>query len=288
MHIQYNSESENMRHVIKQVKMSLCERIIEHCTLKGTLAEIDRIRSDYLNLIQRCLTGSIYKDASSINGHKQGYDNALRENGYDWPQNAHTMVGRKRLENLRQLTEIVIGNNIPGDLIETGVWRGGSCILMRAVLCAYKIQDRRVFVADSFEGLPKPNDTLYPADKGSVFHEYPELAVSLEEVQENFKAYGLLDDQVIFLKGWFKDTLPMAPIEQLALIRLDGDMYESTMDGLVYLYPKLSPKGYIIIDDYHLVPQCKQAVSDYCSTHSLSPKMHEIDGVGVFWKKQDI
>jgi len=90
------------------------------------------------------------------------------------------------------------------------------------------------------------------------------------------------------LKGWFKDTLRNPNIERLALIRLDGDMYESTMDGLVNLYPKLSAGGYIIIDDYHVVPACKQAVHDYCATNGISPAFAEIDGVGIYWKKESL
>jgi hypothetical protein len=94
-----------------------------------------------------------------------------------------------------------------------------------------------------------------------------------------------LDEQVKFLKGWFKDSLPQAPIDQLALIRLDGDMYESTMDALSNLYPKLSHRGYVIVDDYHVVKACRGAVHDYCDNHGIEPNITEIDGVGVFWRK---
>jgi O-methyltransferase len=90
-------------------------------------------------------------------------------------------------------------------------------------------------------------------------HKARELAVSLEQVKANFDRYGLLDDQVRFLKGWFRDTLPVAPIERLAVLRLDGDMYESPMDTLVNLYPKLSEGGYVIVDDYGAIPACRQA-----------------------------
>jgi hypothetical protein len=197
------------------------------------------------------------------------------------------MVGDKRLANLRNLILILLEKNVPGDLIETGVWRGGSCILMRAILMAYGDAHRKVWVADSFDGLPPSNENLYPADAGSEFHNYVELVVSLDEVKNNFRNYGLLDNQVEFLKGWFKDTLPSAPIDQLSLIRLDGDMYESTMDALQALYPKLSDNGYVIVDDYHVVPACKQAVHDYCSSIGVSPELHEIDGVGVYWKKSE-
>ena len=99
---------------------------------------------------------------------------------------------------------------------------------MRAVLEAYEDRTRRVFVADSFEGLPVPNADAYPQDRGDRHHTYEAFSVSLDEVKANFAKYGLLDDRVVFLKGWFKDTLPSAPIERLAVLRLDGGIYEST------------------------------------------------------------
>ena len=152
-------------------------------------------------------------------------------------------------------------------------WRGGATIFMRAVLKAYGVTDRYVWVADSFEGLPPPETGKYPHDAGDRLHEARELAVSLEEVKANFERYGLLDDQVRFLKGWFRDTLPAAPIERLAVLRLDGDMYESTMDTLVNLYPKLSEGGYAIVDDYGAIPACRQAVNDYRSANAITEKI---------------
>lgn len=246
---------------------------------------LQHAQNNYLELMQACLTGSLYRDCSQAPFGPKTFDSQLRAHGLDWPSHAQTMIGEKRLANLRTLAEAVIADNVPGDLIETGVWRGGACILMRAVLYAYNVGDRYVWVADSFEGLPRPNEVQYPADAGSDFHTYTQLAVSLDEVRDNFRAYGLLDEQVKFLKGWFKDTLPAAPIGQLALIRLDGDMYESTMDALTNLYPKLSHQGYVIIDDYHVVPACKSAVDDYCRKNGINPNIVEIDGVGVYWRK---
>lgn len=205
--------------------------------------------------------------------------------GADWPFYADTMIGMKRLENIRQCVVETIQNNVPGDLIETGVWKGGATIFMRAILKVYGITDKRVWVADSFEGLPKPDEQKYIHDKGDQHHTEDALKVSLEKVKYNFEKYGLLDNQVMFLKGWFKDTLPTAPIEHLSVLRLDGDMYESTMDGLVNLYPKLSKNGYIIIDDYHAISSCKQAVLDYRNKHSITEKMVEVDWSCVYWKK---
>ncbi len=208
-----------------------------------------------------------------------------RQPGSSWPAYAHSMVGMPRLDNLVHAVRTVLAENIPGDLIETGVWRGGACILMKGVLAVHGDTSRRLFVADSFEGLPAPDAAKYPKDEGDKHHVHQFLAVSKEEVEDNFRKYELLDDRVIFLKGWFKDTLPKAPIKQLAVMRLDGDMYESTMDALTNLYPKLSPGGFCIIDDYGL-GGCKQAVDDFRAQNKISETLEQIDFGGRFWRKK--
>jgi macrocin-O-methyltransferase TylF-like protien len=250
--------------------------------------ELQRLRDSYLSLIESCLTGIIYEDKPLKALGTEVYDASLREVGRDWPSMAHTMIGVKRLANLRRLSEAVIQNKIPGDFIETGVWRGGACILMRAVLKAYGVTDRRVWVADSFQGVPPPDLQHYPADVDSTYHTFEELSVSFETVRRNFEKYGLLDDQVVFLKGWFKDTLPTAPIDRLALLRLDGDLYESTIVALTTLYDRLSPGGYVIVDDYHVVPGCKRAIGDFLASRKITSGLSEIDGVGVFWQKTSL
>ena len=111
--------------------------------------------------------------------------------------------------------------------------------------------------------VPAPNPAKYPADYGDPHHSYHQLVVSRQDVEANFRQYGLLDDRVVFLEGWFKDTLPAAPVERLSVLRLDGDMYASTMDALESLYPKLTAGGYAIIDDYGAVAACRQAVDDF-------------------------
>ncbi|HKE55741.1 MAG TPA: TylF/MycF family methyltransferase [Pyrinomonadaceae bacterium] len=240
----------------------------------------------YLDLMKRALMNSIYKDPNIAEGWPPEFDEERRANGLDWPRDAHTMIGLKRLDNIQTCAEQVIRDGIPGDFIETGVWRGGACIFMRAILKAYQVTDRFVWVADSFAGLPTPNVEKYPDDEGDQLSTIDFLAVSLETVQGNFRAYGLLDQQVKFLKGWFRDTLPLAPVERLALLRLDGDMYESTTDALVNLYPKLSPGGYCIIDDYGTFYSCRKAVHDYREAHRIDEPVQEIDSDGVFWQKR--
>jgi len=206
-----------------------------------------------------------------------------RRTGVIWPMHADTMIGLERLDNLQSCIETVISDDVPGDLIETGVWRGGACIFMRAVLAAHGVTDRRVFVADSFKGLPKPDGEKWPADKGDRHHAEEYLSVSRQDVEKNFRRYELLDDQVVFLEGWFSETLPSAPIERLAVLRLDGDMYGSTMDALQHLYPKLEPGGFCIVDDYQL-PGCRAAVEDFRKQHGIAAEIQPIDGSGVFWR----
>ena len=213
------------------------------------------------------------------------YSREQREGGRIWPVQAHSMIGLKRMNNLSFCVETILKEGIPGDFIETGVWRGGSCILMKGILEAHGVKDRKVFVADSFRGLPKPDAANYPADSGDTHYENSFLAISRQQVEANFRRYDLLDPQVIFLEGWFKDTLPGLAAQRLALIRLDGDMYESTMDALCHLYPRLVAGGFCIIDDYYL-PNCCKAVQDYRQEHKILEPIQDIDGVGSFWRRK--
>lgn len=212
-------------------------------------------------------------------------DKEKRIIGGDWPYKAESMIGLKRMENIRDCVVDIIENNIPGDLIETGVWRGGATIFMKAILTAYSISNRNVWVADSFAGLPRPDGVKYMADINDKHYTFSQLNVPLEKVQYNFNKYNLLDSNVKFLKGWFKDTLPTLKNETFSIIRLDGDMYESTMDALVNLYPVLSVGGYIIIDDWGAVAACKQAVIDYRKQNNINNEITNIDDYGIYWKK---
>ncbi len=199
-----------------------------------------------------------------------------------WPK---TMIGTARLNNVADCIEDALENDVPGDLIETGVWRGGTAIFMRGVLRSHGVTNRRVYVADSFAGVPPPDVENYPADDGLEFHAWPGLAVSLEEVRANFARYGLLDDQVVFVEGWFRDTLPTLRDHTWAVLRLDGDLYESTMDALDNLYPGLSHGGWVIVDDYE-IPACAAAVNDYRERHGITEAIARIDWTGICWQKR--
>lgn len=211
-------------------------------------------------------------------------DSALRDNGMDWPSEAETMIGRKRLDNLEMCLRSVVEEEVPGDFIECGVWRGGASIFARGVLDAYGEFDRKVWLADSFRGLPEPEPDSPDSEEGTDWHLFPELAVPLDEVRWNFIKYGLLSDRVEFLEGWFSDTLPDAPVGRLAVLRADGDMYSSTVDILENLYEKLSPGGYVIIDDY-LIDSCRTAVEEFRDARGIDEPIEAIDSFSAFWRR---
>jgi hypothetical protein len=244
------------------------------------------LRQMYLDIVRKTILGLTYRDPSFDSGKGQqiAFNQTARELGEDWPVLAHSMAGNKRLLNIQALAEDVIDKNIPGDFIETGVWRGGACIFMSAILRAYGVTDRNVYVCDSFQGLPPPKDHEYPVDRGDTHHTAPFLAVNLEQVQQNFEGYDLLTDQVKFVKGWFSDTLPVLDVERLAILRLDGDMYESTIVALENLFPKLSVGGYVIVDDFGL-PNCRRAIADYREFHDIDSELISIDNSSVYFQK---
>lgn len=239
--------------------------------------------------VDRFLHRAVHRRLSDKGGrlvHSVAADAARRRAGGDLPLNAETMIGLDRLSHLQTCVETALADGVAGDLIETGVWRGGACIFMRGVLAAHGVTDRTVWVADSFRGLPQPDAEAYPADAGDDHWRRPELAVGADDVRRNFARYGLLDAQVQFLIGWFKDTLPEAPFEKLAVARLDGDMYESTMDALTAVYDRVSPGGYVIVDDYGAVAGCRQATDDFRERRQITEPMERVDWTAVSWRRR--
>ncbi len=239
---------------------------------------IRRLRAAYLDLMRDSLIGRLNEDPPLPSSKVEGYQPEYREQGWDWPSKAPSMIGALRMENVRRECERVIAENVPGDFVETGVWRGGAAIMMRAVLAAHDVSDRRVFAADSFAGFPAQS----AADTNFTVGGIADFSVSLDVVKANFARYGLLDAQVVFLEGLFKDTLPAAPIERIAVLRLDGDLYESTRDGLA-LYDKLSPGGALIADDYFLFEGQRKAIDEFRSAHGISDPIIRIDHFGGYW-----
>lgn len=243
--------------------------------------EIARLRAAYLDLMCESLVGRLNRDPA-LQSHIGGYDEAHRTNGWDWPSGAPSMIGWRRMAHLRNECERVLREKVPGDFLEAGVWRGGACMMMRAVLRAYGVRDRRVFAADTFSGLPPDTDE---ADAAAFLRGIPEFSVPLDEVRAAFRRYGLLDGQVVFLEGPFRTTLAAAPVEALAVLRLDGDTYESARDGLAALYEKLSPGGSLIVDDYFLFEGNRRAVDAFRSECGIADPVVAIDDYGAYWIK---
>lgn len=195
------------------------------------------------------------------------------------------MIGLARLDNLHHCLRTAPPDDVPGDFVDTGVWRGGACIFARAALEAYSDADRSVWVVDAFRGMPEAGAGAHPGDHGMALHNFNDaLAVSRDEVAENFSRYGLLDERVEFVDGWFADTLPTAPIDKIAVLRPDGDLYSSTRVALTELYPKLSPGGFLIVDDYLLAPR-RQAVHEYREEQGITEEIVSIDDIGVYWRR---
>lgn len=244
----------------------------------------------YLDLLKRSLTNTVFEDEPDIDDDEFRF--AMGFSAHYVNSGAVSMLPLARMDNIGECIESVLRDQVPGDLIETGVWRGGACIFMRGVLKAYGVTDRLVWLADSFEGLPAPDPDKFPLEakvqSGSVMQKaYHNFAVGLEEVTRNFAAYRLLDDQVKFLKGWFKDTLPTAPIKTLALMRLDGDFYESTRNGLDNLYDRLSIGGYVIIDDYgeDSWTYCRKAVDEFRTERNIEDPLVAVDSRCSYWRR---
>jgi hypothetical protein len=297
-------------------------------------------RDLYLDLMKRTVTNIVYQDLPSLFFDGEGpvrlaggFSLPRRVMGEDQPADAHTMVGLRRLENLQHCIEQALSSNVPGDLIETGAFRGGASMFMRAVLKAHGVTERKVFVCDTFlEAVaPRPHWILMPLlqalasvpsrrwrrklfmmgqwlvgsakafpDSAEPSEDWVEFVVAsvrhpsmipkcggtgLNEVKSAFARYGLLDEQVVFLQGFFADTLPDAPIDRLAVIRLDGDTYESTRDGISLLYPKLSEGGFCVVDDYGAFSECRRAIDEYRQAHKIEDEIIAIDKMGVYWRK---
>jgi hypothetical protein len=202
-------------------------------------------------------------------------------------EHGHTASGRERLDRLHGCLDTILGEGIPGDLIEVGVGRGGGAILMRAHLLAHGVTDRTVWLADSFQGAPSPSCAEDADHDLSAVHE-PAQAIDAARVQDLFARYGLLDARVRLLPGWFRDTLPAAPIERLALLRLDGQLYESTMDALMALYDKVAPGGIVFVDDYSALPPCRRAVQAFRAERGIAAPLEPIGQGGVLWRKPPI
>jgi len=200
--------------------------------------------------------------------------------------------------------------SMPGDFVETGVFNGGTAVLMANVLKT-RNSSRLLWAADSFAGLPKESDQELAREhhqrkntttidgeepRSSNIGTQGDFTSSRLIFENNLEANGLgnstTNPQIKVLQGWFNETLPSAPIQQIAFLRLDGDIYVSTMDALTSLYDKVVPGGYIYVDDYGSYIGCANAVNEFRQKHGIKEHMHpisECDGCGKYeaswWQK---
>lgn len=199
---------------------------------------------------------------------------------------SHTMIGLDGLDNIERCAHRVFADGVPGDFLEAGVCHGGASIFMRGLQVAHGEGERATWLADSFEGVPPPT---HPVDREHELdlseERVPWMAASVQAVRDNFETYDMLDDGVRFLPGLFADTLPNAPVERLAILRIDGDLYSSTRDTLDALYDRVSDGGYVIVDDYGCLEPCRIAVDEFLAERGLDVEPDQVDWTRVCWRK---
>jgi hypothetical protein len=241
-----------------EMRKQLMQKVKDYQSLKWdpelTLeySAMSPLQLQYADLLKRTLTSTTYPE------REQNIERV--KEGREYAQNAHTVIGWRRLENIQLAIEYILKSGVEGDFLEAGVWKGGACIFATGVLQALGDAHRRVWVVDSFEGLPRPtihgvrnttNNEVGWSEQRDFY------AISVDQVRQNFEAYGLLSERVRFVKGFFAESLREKAAElgmnKLAILRMDGDMYESYMDVLFNLYERVSVGGVVIVDDYRYV-----------------------------------
>lgn len=277
-----DGESAMRRRYLQLLRKALVNLIYPEHELRLRYLEAQPPAEDRLG-VQRALRDLRYADAASfaeLVACKQDGQNFRRAVTRD----AHTMVGLRRLDNIEWCATQIFAAGVEGDFLEAGVCQGGASIFMRALQVAHGEEHRRMWVADSFEGLPAPRTE---ADAGLDFTEerMPWLAASLTAVQDNFRTYDLLSEQVCFVAGWFSETLPSSEVGKIALLRIDADLYESTRDVLLALYDRVTPGGFIIVDDYHAFRACRAAVDEFRAERGIADRLRRVDWTATYWRK---
>lgn len=201
-----------------------------------------------------------------------------RINGLHW--SGFTMIGLRRLDNLEYCINEVIKNKVRGAIVEAGVWKGGACIFASRMLQQLQ-EDRNVYVCDIFEGtFPKPTNV---DDEWTEKYDFSPLSVKLKNVKKYFDEFAASTPNIIFKEGWFSDTLPTIT-EDVAILRIDGDTYQSTMDTLM-LEPQIPSGGFIIMDDWAIATS-RKAFLDYFKDKGVTEEdVIPVDSLSTYWKK---
>lgn len=202
----------------------------------------------------------------------------------------YTMSSLECMFALIQGVRYLVRNDIPGDIVECGVWRGGSMMLVALELCRLQQHQRNLYLFDTFQGMPAPSvhdisyshtiaaakfDRLKSSDDGSDW-----CYASLDDVRQAMSTTKYPAERIHFVQGKVEETIPIHAPDRIALLRLDTDWYESTKHELEHLYPRLVPGGVLLIDDYGHWQGCQKAVDEYFANQHLHPLLHRIDYTG--------
>ncbi len=194
----------------------------------------------------------------------------------------HTLVDIARLKMLYKLTKEIDAASVPGDIVECGVFKGGSAALI-ARAARKSPFNRSIWLFDSFEGLPRPtkDDGLEALEK---FHKGWNRA-DIAEVKRLFQKLSSLDSRTHIVKGYFQDTFQLTPISQIALLHIDADWYHSVRICLERFYDFVQPGGFIALDDYGRWEGCRKATDEFIGKHGLKVKLVPVDGVEHYFQK---
>jgi O-methyltransferase len=202
----------------------------------------------------------------------------------------YTACSWERMYALYKAVRYTVEATLPGDYVECGVWRGGSVMMIASTLLSCGVRDRSIFLYDTFSGMSDPTSVDFriadqkPAETWQRDEELSQgtrpTYASLDEVRGNVRSTGYPADRIAFVRGKVEDTIPGTVPEQISLLRLDTDWYESTRHELRHLYPRLTRGGVLIIDDYGHWMGARKAVDEYFAAHPPAPLLHRIDYTG--------
>jgi Macrocin-O-methyltransferase (TylF) len=281
---EYRASIGGYRALIEQQKHSIEELQHSGATDKAYISDLKAIITDYQLKLERNYD---YQAAMVQDQIRLGLSNLEPEFRALYEQcREYTMTSWERLYALYRSVQYVVENRIPGDIVECGVWRGGSMKLSAHVLLALGVTDRTLFLYDTFEGMTEPdpevdvdasgnkaaNDWLEVQRRGVKWSYAP-----IEEVRDVIAGSGYPMDKVVFVKGPVEDTIPATVPDRISLLRLDTDWYSSTKHEMEHLYPKLSAQGILILDDYGHYQGARRGVDEYLSKLDKKPLLQRID-----------
>ena len=242
--------------------------------------------------------------ASAIDRIKRGLRHGIRRTGFDitrTPESAalppdfepdhcsiveavksRTATSPERIYVLIEAVKYIVANSIPGSIVECGVWKGGSMMAVAQTLLRLNCRDRDLYLFDTFEGMTGPSnlDTDAHGRLAAEMLDEVRCYAGLDEVQDAMFSTGYSQDRIAFVRGRVEDTVPSAAPKEIALLRLDTDWYESTRHELIHLFPRLSPGGVLIIDDYGHWKGARLAVDEYFRENRVPILLNRIDYTG--------